>query len=54
MKLHELDIEGFRRIKQAKIIMGDATFLIGANNAGKSTALRAIDYLLSNKKQLHL
>lgn len=52
MKLHELDIEGFRRIKKAKIIMGDATFLIGANNAGKSSALKAIDYLLSDKKQL--
>lgn len=52
MKLHELKIQGFRRIQNATVQLGDATFLIGANNAGKSSALRAIDYLLSNKKQL--
>lgn len=52
MKLHKLDIEGFRRIKKASIIMGDATFLIGANNAGKSSTLKAIEFLLSSKKQL--
>ncbi|MGL5090078.1 MAG: AAA family ATPase [Aeromonas sobria] len=52
MKLHELKITGFRRIKNATIKFGDATFLIGANNAGKSTSLKAIEHLLSNKKQL--
>ncbi|WP_302848899.1 AAA family ATPase [Moritella viscosa] len=32
--------------------LGDATFLIGSNNAGKSTTLKIIECLLSNKKQL--
>jgi predicted ATP-dependent endonuclease of OLD family len=52
MKLHCLTIEGYRRIQSAKVIFGDATFLIGANNAGKSSVLKAIDCLLSSKKQI--
>lgn len=52
MKIHELKIQGFRRIKKATIKLGDATFLIGSNNAGKSTTLKIIECLLSNKKQL--
>lgn len=52
MKLFCLSIVGFRRIKQAKILFGDATFLIGANNAGKSSVLKTVEYLLSDKKQL--
>ena len=50
MKLHSLKIEGFRRIRSACILFEDATFLIGANNSGKSTAFKAIEYLLSAKK----
>ncbi|RMD00404.1 DUF2813 domain-containing protein [Aquitalea palustris] len=52
MKLHSLQIEGFKRIKSAKIIFGEATFLIGSNNAGKSTVLKAIECLLSAKKTI--
>lgn len=52
MKIHELKVQGFRRIKKATIKLGDATFLIGSNNAGKSTTLKIIECLLSNKKQL--
>jgi len=52
VKLHSLKIEGFRRIKTATIVFGDATFLIGSNNAGKSTALKAIEWLLSAKKTI--
>lgn len=52
MKLSKLKIEGFRRIRNAEIQFGDATFLIGANNAGKSSTLIAIDYLLSSLKQI--
>lgn len=52
MKLHKLKIEGFRKILNAEIIFGDATFLIGENNVGKSTVLSAIEYLLSDKKKL--
>lgn len=52
MKLYKLKIEGFRRIKDSVVSIGDATFLIGSNNAGKSSTLKAIEYLLSDKKQL--
>jgi energy-coupling factor transporter ATP-binding protein EcfA2 len=50
MKLHSLKIEGFRRIQSTQLLFGDATFLIGANNSGKSTVFRAMEYLLSGKK----
>ena len=52
MKIHRLKIQGFKRIEDAEILFGDATFLIGANNAGKSTILKAIELLLSAKKQI--
>lgn len=52
MKLHSLKINGFKRIEFAELLFGDATFLIGPNNAGKSTALKAIECLLSGKKQI--
>lgn len=52
MRLHSLTISGFKRIKQAQIFFGDATFLIGMNNAGKSSVLQAIECLLSAKKIL--
>ena len=52
MKLHSLKIEGFKRIKRAELVFGDATFLIGPNNAGKSTVLKAIEWLLSAKKTI--
>lgn len=50
MKLHSLRIEGLRRIQSATVYFGEATFLIGRNNVGKSTIFRAIDLLLSAKK----
>ena len=53
MKLHRLNIEGFRRIKSSEFLLGDATFLIGQNNCGKSSVLLAIETLLSGKKQLN-
>lgn len=52
MRLHRLKVEGFRRLKKVEILLGDATFLIGQNNAGKSTILKSIEILLSGKKQL--
>ncbi|MBF0235296.1 MAG: ATP-binding protein, partial [Desulfamplus sp.] len=52
MKLYTLKVTGFRRIKEATIQMGDATFLIGTNNAGKITVLKVIECLLSDNKQL--
>ena len=52
MKLHSLQIDGFKRIQSTKILFGDATFLIGPNNAGKSTVLKSIEWLLSAKKSI--
>ena len=52
MKLHTLKIKGFKRLKEVTINFGDATFLIGQNNCGKSSILKAIEVLLSAKKQL--
>ena len=52
MKLHSLKIDGFRRLRSARVVFGDATFLIGANNTGKSSVFRAIEYLLSAKKTI--
>lgn len=52
MKLHSLQIDGFKRIKSTKIFFSDATFLIGPNNAGKSTVLKAVEWLLSSKKAI--
>lgn len=52
MRLHSLKINGFKRIQSAKIKFGDATFLIGSNNAGKSSVLKAVEWLLSDKKRM--
>ena len=52
MKLHQLKISGYKRLKEVTINFGDATFLIGQNNCGKSSILTAIEVLLSGKKQL--
>jgi predicted ATPase len=52
MKLHSLKISGYKRIKYAELFFADATFLIGMNNAGKSSVLRAIEWLLSAKKSI--
>jgi putative ATP-dependent endonuclease of the OLD family len=52
MKLHTLKISGLRRLQSASFTFGDATFLIGSNNTGKSTVFKAIEYLLSAKKSL--
>lgn len=52
MKLYSLQIHGFKRIQSTKILFGDATFLIGPNNAGKSTVLKSIEWLLSAKKAI--
>jgi putative ATP-dependent endonuclease of the OLD family len=50
MRLHSLKIDGFKRIKSAQVLFGEATFLIGKNNSGKSSVLKAVEYLLSAKK----
>jgi putative ATP-dependent endonuclease of the OLD family len=52
MKLHRLRIEGYKRIESATVLFGDATFLIGPNNTGKSTVLSAVTHLLSANKRI--
>ena len=52
MKIHSLKIKGLRRISETEIKFGDATFLIGPNNTGKSTILLAIEFLLSASKRI--
>ena len=50
MKLYKLKIQNFRKLNDVEITFGEATFLIGANNAGKSSTLDAIALLLNNQK----
>ncbi|MBW1247343.1 AAA family ATPase [Pseudomonas tolaasii] len=52
MRLHKLGISGFKRIHSAEVKFGEATFLIGSNNAGKSSVLKAIEWLLSGRTQM--
>ncbi len=47
MKLEKIEIKGFRKCNNLDIFLGDASFLIGENNVGKSSILRAIELLLT-------
>ena len=48
MRLHELKINNFRKLKDCRIKFRDTTFLIGPNNAGKSSVFAALQYLHKN------
>lgn len=48
MRLHELSIKNFRKLKDCTIKFRDTTFLIGANNAGKSSVFAALNQLHKN------
>lgn len=50
MRLRKIKIQNFRKLRDVEIHLGDATFLIGANNAGKSSTLDVIEYLVTDKK----
>jgi predicted ATP-dependent endonuclease of OLD family len=52
MKLEYFYVKGFRRIKESKIECGDATFLIGENNIGKSSVLKALEVFFSETLKL--
>ena len=52
MRLHEIKIDNFRKLKGCTIGFRDSTFLIGANNAGKSSVFSAIQLLHSAKNAL--
>jgi putative ATP-dependent endonuclease of OLD family len=49
MYLHTLEIKGFKRLLDVNIEFNEATFLIGQNNCGKSSLLKAIEHLLTDK-----
>ena len=48
MRLHSLSISNFRKLKQCTINFRDTTFLIGPNNAGKSSVFAALQQLHKN------
>lgn len=50
MKLSKIRIQNYRKLHDVEVDLGDATFLIGANNSGKTSTLSAIEYLLTGKK----
>ena len=54
MQLYSLNIEGFRKHTDTKIIFSDSTFLIGENNVGKSSILYALEYLLGVNQSIPL
>lgn len=49
MRLHKVTIKNFRKLKDCEILFEDATFLIGANNSGKSSVFAALEYLHGSK-----
>ncbi|HDR52560.1 MAG TPA: DUF2813 domain-containing protein, partial [Mariniphaga anaerophila] len=48
MKLKSFRIEGFRKVLDTTIEFGDASFIIGENNVGKSSVLKALEIFFSN------
>lgn len=52
MILSSLVIEGFRRHYKTEVKCSEATFLIGTNNVGKSSVLKAIEYLLCDIQKM--
>lgn len=51
MILKSLEIKGFRQLEDVKVLFDQATFLIGENNVGKSSILKALELFLSGSKQ---
>lgn len=47
MKLTQLRIQNFRACRDVSLDLGNMHALVGANNAGKSTVLRALDFLFN-------
>ena len=47
MKLTRISIQNYRSCRDVTIHLGPMTSLVGANNAGKSCILRAIDFLFN-------
>lgn len=49
MRLEKITIKNFRKLRNCVIQFRDTTFLIGQNNAGKSSVFRALEFLHGNK-----
>src|SRR5438128_3567460 len=47
MKLIALRIQNFRSCRDVSLTIGEMHALVGANNAGKSSVLRALDFLFN-------
>nr|WP_278430030.1 AAA family ATPase [Brevibacillus laterosporus] len=52
MKLYSFKIEGFRKHTCTTIFFSDATFLLGENNIGKSSILKALEYYFKGTKRI--
>ena len=46
MKIFSVEIENFRGIRSAKLLLPDHAVLIGDNNTGKSSVFEAVDLAL--------
>ncbi len=54
MRLTTLRIQNFRSCRDITLEIGGMHALVGSNNAGKSTVLRALDFLFTpNTKSLN-
>jgi putative ATP-dependent endonuclease of OLD family len=47
MRLSHVKIEGFRCLNSVEVPVGDLSILLGGNNAGKSSFLRALDFFFN-------
>lgn len=54
VRLDSLSIEGFRRHYKTEVQCSKTTFLIGTNNVGKSSILKAIEYLLTDTQKMNI
>jgi len=50
MRVHTIEIEGFRGIKSGKVTFGDFTVLIGPNNSGKTTIIESLALLFGRDR----
>lgn len=50
MRVHAIEIEGFRGIKSGRVTFGDFTVLIGPNNSGKTTIIEALALLFGRDR----
>ncbi|MBC7285824.1 AAA family ATPase, partial [Hoeflea sp.] len=50
MRIHAIEVEGFRGIKSGKVTFGDFTVLIGPNNSGKTTIIESLALLFGRDR----